>query len=1100
MPGSRIDVSETLRILESFDGLPSLKKLQAYLNLDPENSPISRKGWNESDKDLLVADPVITASIGSERGLFGPEQGFKVIYCRLTAPELRLMHERAVVSRLMPHFPYALFVFSDSQQRRFHFLNVKDEPTGQKRRLFRRITVGTGERARTAAEQLSKIDGEDLRNFSLTDIQDRFNQAFDVDRVTQEFFRVFGDVYQRVANEIAAIKGLEQQPGSLAQLLLNRLVFLYFIQKKGWLNGENDYLYRRFKAHHQASGNSYSYYSQVLVPLFSALSNPAERENPLGELPFLNGGLFEEGERRTQADRLTSARALVSNGTFQVVFNDLLERFNFTVTEDTPLDVEVAIDPEMLGKIFESLVLQMEEEPGKDLRRITGSYYTPRSVVHFMCQRALTDFLCSELHRIGNGGRDENMARICALIDSLPAEHLDSNALSALRSLFTTSEARLLSQALLDARVCDPAVGSGAYPVGMLHEMINLIAKFDTILHGHSAIARRNYSFELKKHIIDSCLYGVDIQEEAVRLCELRLWLSLVVDYQLETGGNVNEAIRTVPPLPNLSFRTVQGDSLLERLFGEVVDLDVLATAENVRGLIYSIQADKQAYFYETSNTEKRRLELNVLSKQADLAEHLLVQKQTSVLKTNLTLFGESRKDARLREMREQEEEQLAKLTQRIHSARLAIERVKRDAPQSLRLSSTALRKRSFQTGDAPSFLWRVDFAEVFADKGGFDIVIGNPPYLFGGNVGIAREDKVAFRRFFRAGSGKVNLFTLFIEKGLSLLSESRILVFIIPNTLLRVTSYSAIREIILKESSLLAIVDLGAGVFEDVTMSTIVLSLQKGNPSTGHQFECKDGLLTAGSRMATQADYLAPGFVMNTSASEHELALMRRLESASTQLGDFCKELIFGVVISGNKTGLVREIGGRGWKPFLEGRDIERYFIRPTQKFLHYVPSEIHRPRSPEIFEAPEKLLIQRITGGERPLSVAYDNGRHYNKESINNLILDPQCPYGIKFILAILNSRLMNWYYRKAFTNGSSLTVNLSKEYLSQLPIPKLDMQSQSGRESHRRIVELCEAMLRSGLNAAADHRRLDKLIDEKVYGLYGLSKNEITLIEGH
>jgi hypothetical protein len=202
---------------------------------------------------------------------------------------------------------------------------------------------------------------------------------------------------------------------------------------------------------------------------------------------------------------------------------------------------------------------------------------------------------------------------------------------------------------------------------------------------------------------------------------------------------------------------------------------------------------------------------------------------------------------------------------------------------------------------------------------------------------------------------------------------------------------------------------------------------------------------------------------------------------------------LIFGVVISGNKDDLVSVTPRRGWKRFLEGRDIERYRIRPTSKFLNYTPSEIHRPRSPRIFEADEKLLIQRITGGARPLAVAYDNRQHYTKESINNLLLSPTCRFNIKFVLALLNSSLLSWYYRLSFTNGSTLTVNLSKEYLSQLPIPDLDLAVATDRKKHDHVVGLVDEMLRI---AGVDSRRqdcLDRELDKCVFRLFDISERD-------
>lgn len=336
------------------------------------------------------------------------------------------------------------------------------------------------------------------------------------------------------------------------------MLFLYFIQKKGWLNGDPDYLYAQFQECWKKDPHGHSYYSSVLYPLFLCLSDADAEVGSVGAVPFLNGGLFEESTKQTQAERLEQARLRIKNTTFKAIFDDLLERFNFTVTEDTPLDVEVAIDPEMLGKIFESLILQLEKDPDKDLRKLTGSYYTPRPIVHFMCQEALKEYLVTQL--AGDNVAKAEIARekVGALLALPPADQLDEEQGLTLKELFTSPEAKTLRQAILDCRICDPAVGSGAFPVGMLHEMVAAVARLDLRLSGTGALKRRNYDYDLKKQIIESCLYGVDIQEQAVRLCELRLWLSLVVDYQIDLNKPFAKAIREVPSLPNLSYHIVR--------------------------------------------------------------------------------------------------------------------------------------------------------------------------------------------------------------------------------------------------------------------------------------------------------------------------------------------------------------------------------------------------------------------------------------------------------------------------------------------------------------------------------------------------------------
>jgi hypothetical protein len=432
------------------------------------------------------------------------------------------------------------------------------------------------------------------RNVSPLLIQQEHDLAFDVEPIQNDFFRIFAEVYHKVADDISTVRGMASQAGELSQLLLDRLLFLYFIQKKGWLNSEPDYLYARFKKHWARSPHSDDFYTDVLLPLFERLSDPKAVASQKEIIPFLNGGLFDD--RKSQAERMADARLHVQNVTFKAIFDDLLERFNFTVTEDTPFDVEVAIDPEMLGKIFESLILQLEKEPEKDLRKLTGSYYTPRPIVHFMCRQALREYLLRHAQSGTLDGRGYE-SEIDTLL-SLPApDHLDDNEAAQFRRLISIDSARSLKQLVLNCKACDPSVGSGAFLVGMLHEMIGLVSKLDWLLHGPQYLQQANYEYNIKKQIIETCLYGVDLQEQAVRLCELRLWLSLVVDYHIDAAKPFAAAIRDVPSLPNLSYRIMRGDSLVEHLFGHEIQLDKMANDASTRALIESIQADKQAYF-----------------------------------------------------------------------------------------------------------------------------------------------------------------------------------------------------------------------------------------------------------------------------------------------------------------------------------------------------------------------------------------------------------------------------------------------------------------------------------------------------------------------
>ncbi|OFY95547.1 MAG: hypothetical protein A3K10_00935 [Bacteroidetes bacterium RIFCSPLOWO2_12_FULL_31_6] len=219
---------------------------------------------------------------------------------------------------------------------------------------------------------------------------------------------------------------------------------------------------------------------------------------------------------------------------------------------------------------------------------------------------------------------------------------------------------------------------------------------------------------------------------------------------------------------------------------------------------------------------------------------------------------------------------------------------------------------------------------------------------------------------------------------------------------------------------------------------------------------------------------------------------MLDKLISKSTLLGDMCEELIFGVVITKNKDEVVSTQKKSGWKPFVEGKDIGAYRIEEIHQYLNYEPKLLHRARTKEIFEAKEKLLIQRITGGNKPIKVAYDNNQLYNKESINNLILKEDTPFKIKYILGLLNSNLVNWFYTNQFTNQSTLTVNLSKEYLVQIPIANLNDKQQD------KIVQIVDKVLEMK-KSNKDSSSLEKQINEMIYKLYDLTEEEIKIVQG-
>jgi len=319
----------------------------------------------------------------------------------------------------------------------------------------------------------------DLAGIYPLDIQQRHDEAFDVEVVSKEFYNTFVDLFHQLKDEIASNNPTYRDEAPIeAQMILNRLLFLYFIQKKQWLDNNPHYLYERFREHYTRDPSGYTFYSDFLIQLFQRLSNEELEFKDLGDVPFLNGGLFEIEPFHSKLP----FDLKISNRTFKTIFDSLLEHFNFTVREDTPLDIEVAIDPEMLGRIFENLILQLEKE--RDLRKMTGSYYTPRVIVHFMCQQSLKEYLAAE--------SQIDPTKLEMLLELNPPDQLEDWEIGLLKDIVSIPEARTLRDLAKHALVLDPAVGSGAFLVGILHEILTLVKHMDVREHGPEYIARRN--------------------------------------------------------------------------------------------------------------------------------------------------------------------------------------------------------------------------------------------------------------------------------------------------------------------------------------------------------------------------------------------------------------------------------------------------------------------------------------------------------------------------------------------------------------------------------------------------------------------------------
>lgn len=525
-------------ILNLLEELPS-RKLDALkqlfwseLNYDRSNTSLSMRDWLPTVQQSLIGSPLLFATAGDGNG-------FHIIYCQLKTDHLLLGLERQIVSNLIQEHPFALFLFSDASQTNWHFVNVKYRGDTKKaaHQVLRRISVGPGTRLRTAVERISMLDISTLPTtlfgVPVAEIQRCQDDAFDVEAVTRQFFTHYREIFQSVEASLPTTEEITPEKRRMfTQRFFNRLMFLTFLERKGWLsfNGEKEYLRTLmfdYISNEPDKCGGYGFHRSRLNTLFFNTLNNDRGQNrvtdpdyaifrqKVGDAPYLNGGLFEKEEGDDQW--------FFPDTSIVPILTDLFYVYNFTIAESTPLDIEVAVDPEMLGRIFEELVTGRHE---------TGSYYTPKTVVAFMCHEALKGYL----------------QHTCPVEDSevirrFVEEH-DSMGLH-------NPEAIL--EALRLVKVCDPACGSGAYLLGMMHELLDLrAALFQARKLDPASIYQR------KLEIIQNNLYGVDKDPFAINIARLRLWLSLVVDDERNPLKEPNLDVS----LPNLDFKIEVGDSL----------------------------------------------------------------------------------------------------------------------------------------------------------------------------------------------------------------------------------------------------------------------------------------------------------------------------------------------------------------------------------------------------------------------------------------------------------------------------------------------------------------------------------------------------------
>lgn len=956
---------------------------------------------------------------------------------------------------------------------RMAYQRVQDEASG-KIKVVEELTparrysflVGETEPSHTAQQQFITLLTEERSNPTLDDLE----AAFNLETVTKEFFEKYKGLFLRLYEALDGLarinptvraefttKALDTR--HFAKKLLGQIVFLYFLQKKGWLgvqpgaawgSGPKDFLRRLFDGQW---GGYTNFFNERLEPLFYAAlarQRPDNHYAPLGcQIPFLNGGLFEP----LQGYDWQGVDILLDNELFAAIF-DTFDLYNFTVRENEPLEKEVAVDPEMLGKVFENL-LEVTDRKSK------GAFYTPREIVQYMCQESLINYLDTALNRqevpvvaeaptqatlFGDTPPHQATLTTWARRERVPREELAKlirkgeqvKEFEAAKESGTKAytyqlaealrrHAGLLDEALASIKICDPAIGSGAFPVGMMQEIVRAREVLTSYLGDNTL--RTAYAF--KRHAIQESIYGVDIDPGAVDIAKLRLWLSLVVD---------EEDYRTIKPLPNLDYKIVRGNSLLGYPF----------KSRNTQ----EIERWKREYFDVTNPSQKRILR--------------------------------------------------EKIDERINGIYVN--------------SAKAL-------GYKVNFDFQINFSEVFDQKGGFDIAIGNPPYV----RADGDEAYLAMRRAIESSGEydtlweKWDLYVAFIEKGYKLLRPQGTTTMIVSDAYCHAKYAIKSQKWFLKNSLIERLDFLSKIKIFDAEVHNVIYFFKKADGQQNIPLRCvhypkfgdilqlpSDRQSNLNYRVFFPEEKTVQQFTVETIPLERICYISKGMAvhahedraPGAFKLGDLVADSMDDIHS----------------KPFVEGKHLARW-MPLTHKWLEWdtqrAPALFSRPTFPEMYSVYEKLISIDMAAGTEQLCVTYDNRQLIHNHSAWSFLpwhtlsgiynssikktaryayeksTNPNLPkremleeiskqFLVKYLLAVMNSTIAREYLR---ANRRS-NLHLYPDDWKKLPIPDVSLEQQQP------IVEIVDRILdMKSANLKADISTLEEKLDNLVAQLYGV-----------
>lgn len=998
-------------------------------------------------------------------------------------------------------FKYSNQLTLSAIQRRLH---KKDDTKDvlEKVTLIKDIDIAAPHRAQmNILEQLS-LSALNVSNF--VELHRKWQEVLDISVLNKQFYQELAVLFtQLVGGErgktkfattlklpsIADDKVLKE----FAVRLIGRLLFCWFLQKKTSNTGKSLVPTEILSSLALQQTRTVDFYHEKLEPLFFEVLNkelkerkPEFQQGLWAQIPFLNGGLFEPHVHDFYDENCTLNTLVVPD----IWLKDLLgffERYHFTIEENTPLDVQVAIDPEMLGQIFENLLAEINPETGETARKATGSYYTPREIVDYMVDESLVAYF-------SNLSGFENLVGLRALLSYASSENP-----------FNAEESQQLLSAIEKIKILDPACGSGAFPMGILQKLMLMLQRLDpdcsqwlaNLLKNIPDLTARQlmqeklqgeqglWDYTRKLGILRECIYGVDIQPIALEISRLRCFLSLMVDEKIEE----NKPNLGIMPLPNLAFKFVCANTLKG-----ISQLDWQLYEQQTRDFVKQLAQLRAAYLI-SQGAKKAQLQ----------AEFTEVQKK--MLDVVLQWAGKDSAASQL----------------------------------------ATWRPFSDESCDWFDALWMFGVTPpspplAREETGGFDVVLGNPPYV---RQEAIKHLKTSLKNY-QVFTGTSDLFTYFYESGFNLLKENGILAFITSNKWMRAKYGEKLREFFLEKTTLLQLIDFKGKQVFDATVDANILLFKKGSDKSAKLWVGED-LPSAEKPLQSLAQSCLNKKVFML-GDERIHALKAKIEAKGTPLKEWDVKINYGIKTGFNEAFIIDTAtkerlcaedpkSAEIIKPVLRGRDIKRYGYQWAGLWL--INSHNNPPVNIDDYPAIKKhldnyylQLEKRLDKGVTPYNLrncAYL--REFEKEKVvwadlsrsgNSFVFDNKNLYlqntgyimtglSLKYLNAVLNSKLILYYFNLTNQKLDETGWRWINQYVEQLPIPQISETAQ------KPFITLVDKILASKQpfdklrappldnstgslhGASQDTSELEREIDARVFDLYDLTEEEIAMVEG-